>query len=172
MRRIAASLGLLLLAACQGGGGTAPTLAPTAPDQVGEPPNLLQLEITAAEVGDLWRVTLQAPQAQDLYQLAGTLVYDPARYSIATVEAGGGLGGPEESYFVWGQRDPGRIDFAYTRRYYGAGVSGPAALLSVRVRPVAQFALADFRLDTAENALLARDGLKRVLEVSLGGGVQ
>jgi hypothetical protein len=172
MRRIAALLGLLLLAACQGGGGTAPTLTPTAPDQVGEPPNPLQLEITAAEAGDLWRVTLQAPQAQDLYQLAGTLVYDPALYTVATVEAGGGLGGPEESYFVWGERAPGRIDFAYTRRYYGTGASGPAALLSVRVNPIAEFALTDFTLDTSADALLARDSLKRVLEVNLDGGVQ
>lgn len=171
MKRLTALIGLLLLAACQGGGGTAPTLARATPDPFGAPPGPLQLELNAADTGDQWRVTLQAPQAQDLYQLAGTLLYDPARYSIVTVEAGGGLGGPEESYFVWGQRTPGRIDFAYTRRYHGKGASGPTALLSVRFRPLAGFALADFTLDAAEGALLARDSLKRVLEVSLDGEV-
>ena len=88
------------------------------------------------------------------------------------MHAGGGLGKPPEAYFVWGERTPGRLDFAYTKRFYGPGATGTVPLLSVRVSTRAGFSLGDFTLDTAAGTLLARDSAKREFGVTLAGEVR
>jgi hypothetical protein len=93
--------------------------------------------------------------------------YDPQRYDLQNVEAGGGLGGPEECYFVGGESSAGRIAFAYTKKLYGPGVSGSVNLLSLRVAPKAGFSLSDFSLDTAPGKLLARNSKKQAFAASV-----
>jgi len=175
MRRFLAAILLILAVGCRSGTGTpipeasSPGVGYTPP---ATPPSGLELQLNATAEQDSWRITLSAPSATDLYQLAGTLIYEPERYTLRSVEAGGGLGGPQDAYFVWGEHDHGRLDFAYTKRYYGAGFSGQVSLLSIRVNALDGFRLADFRLDTSTGKLLARDSAKRGFAVQLAGEVQ
>lgn len=107
------------------------------------------------------RLMLAARDATDLYQVAGTLSYDPARYDLLNVEAGGGLGGPEDCYFVGGETVQGRVAFAYTKRWHGAGAQGSVNLLSVVIAPRRAFSLADFSVDTGPGQLLLRNSAKQ-----------
>ena len=164
----AALLAVLLFVACGGGGGNE-----QAPGNVVTQDQLrstLDLDLSSQAMSDgSYRLLLHGRQAHDLYQIGGTLRFDPVLYSIELVEAGGGLGGPEDSYFVDGQTVPGRLDFAYTKRWYGEGVSGDPLLLSVRVRPLAAFNEQDFSIDTSPGALRVRDSQKQNLQFSCDG---
>jgi hypothetical protein len=132
------------------------------------------LELSAVKEGANYRVNLHARGATDLYQLAGSLQFDGGRYRVINIEAGGGLGGPEDAYFIGRETRPGNVDFAYTRRAYGAGASGDPWLLSLVVEPQAgELRLGDFSLDETARRLLVRDSHKRALPVQLRrGGVQ
>ncbi len=161
---------LLILAGC--GGGSSSRANPGeqqnnngASDAAGS----VKLTLDAVQEGNVWRINLRAPRASDLYQVAGTLAFDTLKYDVVAVEAGGGLGTPENSYFAGQETSPGRVAFAYTRRYYGAGVSGDTWLVSLRVSPSATFSLSDFTLLQGDGAVLCRDSQKRKLAVSVGG---
>jgi hypothetical protein len=169
---------LLILASCGGGGSRPRTGQPDAPaggvQQPGQPQpdpaaGSLRVTLTSEQDGNDWRVTLTAPSASDLYQIGGTLAFDSAKYEVVSIEAGGGLGQPGDSYFVGKESSPGKVGFAYTKRYWGSGASGKLALVSLRVRPVGAFSLTDFKLDPAAK-LLARDSQRRVMRVD--GGAQ
>ncbi|MCH7471558.1 hypothetical protein IIA79_01200, partial [bacterium] len=73
--------------------------------------------------------------------------------------------------FFSGEPVPGELAFAYTRRYFGPGASGPVDLLSVKITPLDHFTLSDFELDTSPGALIVRDSAKRelVVQVTRGG---
>jgi hypothetical protein len=166
---------LLLLASCGGHGGTrgAGQQNPPGGLQTGQPtPNpdagSVRVTLDAQQDGGEWRVNLMAPSASDLYQIGGTLAFDSSKYSVVGVEAGGGLGQSDNSYFVGQETSPGRVAFAYTKRFWGAGASGKLWLVSLRVRPTGSFSLADFKLDENQK-LLARDSKKRVMKVEIGG---
>jgi hypothetical protein len=167
MRRWIAFISLFFLVGCSGGaagsrlhtnpgGSVAPATA-----------GALKLSLSAAPEGGGYRLMLAAPSAQDLYQIAGAVKYDPQRYDLRTVEAGGGLGGPEDCYFVSGETTTGRIAFAYTKKLYGPGASGSVNLLCLRVTPKAGFSLADFSLDLTPGKLLARNSKKQVFAASV-----
>lgn len=175
LRTLLCALGaicLLILAACGGGTAKAPasgnqSAGPSAPaDTQGE----LDLALQAQAEGTNWRITLSAPNATDLYQIAGSISYDTTRFSVVTAEAGGGLGGPVEALYVSGEPEPGRLDFAYTKRAAGPGFSGQLNLYSVVVQPLdgaAQLSPAqvasEFRLELAEGRIRARDSRKQDL---------
>jgi hypothetical protein len=171
-------LAALLMSGCGSGGNTTTDPGRTeqpgnndAPTPSGEAGSV-SLSLDALTEGASYRLVLSVPQAQDLYQLAGTLVYDPQRYRIERVEAGGGLGTPQDSYFMDAECTAGRRGFAYTRRFAGAGVGGPASLVHFIVTPLGQthFALADFSLNTAEAPLKVRDSHKHEFRVSIMRG--
>ena len=165
---------LLLLASCGGGqrvrSGQQDQLPGQAPGYPQPNPDAgsVHLTLTADDEGGQWRVNLVAPSASDLYQVGGTLAFDSSKYSVVAVEAGGGLGQPADSYFVGQETSPGRVAFAYTKRYWGNGASGKLWLVSLRVKPTGTFSLADFKLDP-DAKLLARDSKKRVMQVVAGG---
>lgn len=156
---------LLLIAGCGKGAG-APRQQGSQP--AGDSAGSVRLTLTAEEAAGEWRVNLHAPGASDLYQVAGTLAFDPLKYDVVAVEAGGGLGQPDRSYFAGQETAPGRVAFAYTQRYWGEGSRGDLWLVSLRVRPRGEFRLGDFTLDR-ESRLLARDSKKRALQVEAGG---
>lgn len=168
---------LLVLASC--GGGSRPRGGqqdqPPVTQQPGQPQpdpaaGSLRVSLAAEQDGNDWRINLIAPSATDLYQIGGTLAFDSAKYELITIEAGGGLGQPNDSYFVGKETAPGRIGFAYTKRYWGSGANGKLNLVTLRVRPTGGvFSLADFRLDPNAR-LMARDSKKRVMRVE--GGAQ
>ena len=81
------------------------------------------------------------------------------------MSSAGGLGGEQDSYFLWEETQPGRIDFAYTRRYFGPGASGDVNLLRVEFESLEETGGPDFALDSSPGALLARDSAKRQFEV-------
>ena len=167
---------LLLLASCGGGhraarGGQQDQLPGNSTGgQPAADPNAgnVHLTLTAEQDGSDWRINLIAPSASDLYQIGGTLAFDSSKYEVVAVEAGGGLGQPENSYFVGKETSPGRVAFAYTKRFYGAGSSGKLWLVSLRVHPRSTFNAADFKLDENQK-LMARDSKKRVMRVEVGG---
>jgi hypothetical protein len=168
---------LLLLASC-GGGHAAPRggqqdQLPGSGATGGQPtPNpdagSVRVTLTADQDGSDWRVNLIAPSASDLYQIGGTIAFDSSKYAVVAVEAGGGLGQPDNSYFVGKETSPGRVAFAYTKRFYGAGANGKLWLVSLRVHPKGSFSAADFKLDP-EQKLMARDSKKRVMRIDAGG---
>src|SRR5688500_16125138 len=135
---------LLVLAGCGGGGSRARGGQPAAPGTVQQPgqpqadpaAGSLRVSLTAEQEGSDWRVNLIAPAASDLYQIGGTLAFDSAKYEIVTIEARGGLGQPGDSYFVGKESAPGKVSFAYTKRYWGNGAIGKLSLVTLRVRPV------------------------------------
>lgn len=151
---------LILLAGCRGGSKSAITDAPDAPNNSASGPVALSLD--AVEQDGTWRVTLTAT-GKDIYQAAGTLLCSEDSYNVLSIEAGGGLGGPRDCYFVGKETEPGKIDFAYTKRFHGSGVNGEAALLSIVVEPHSGFSLGDFTL-AAEPELLIRDSAKQAIE--------
>jgi len=173
MKRLLTALALVLLAGCGGGGSGTGTTIPL-PDDAGtaDETGAVTLELSAQAQDGNWRVVLSAPAATDLYQLAGTLAYDPADYTVLDCQAGGGLGAPEECYFLSGEAAAGEVDFAYTRRFHGAGASGDLCLLAVLVQSTGEFRLADFSLETAADQLVVRDSQRRRLAVDLRQGVQ
>lgn len=128
----------------------------------------LELSSEALDNGS-YRVYLYGRQARDLYQIAGSLLFDTGLYTVELVEAGGGLGGPDESYFVDGQSEAGRLDFAYTRRWFGDGISGDPLLLSVTFRPLGSFSEKDFSIDSSPGAIRVRDSHKQDLQFSCEG---
>jgi hypothetical protein len=131
----------------------------------------LNLTLGAQAEGSQYRLVLSAPNASDLYQVGGTLVYDPQRYEIDRVEAGGGLGTPQNSYLVNGEKTPGRLGFAYTKRFAGPGANGQVSLLHFVVIPRrGRFQLADFTLATADAPLKARDSKKHDFRVTVTRG--
>ena len=165
MKRYILILILVLIAGCQGGAGTSQN--PASPSEnTGDPAvaGPIDLQLSAMSDGANERVVLTARDARDLYQIASTIVYDPARYEVLSIEAGGGLGMPEDSYFVAGEPESGRIDFAYTKRFSGPGASGDVNLLHIVVRPLDKFRLSDFRMDNAPGTTLVRDSRKRDVE--------
>jgi hypothetical protein len=168
--RLAFALVLLLILTGCGGGSASRSGNPNRPNGgVSDAAGTVKLTLDAEEQGGEWRVNLRAPQATDLYQVAGTLTFDALKYEVVAVEAGGGLGQPEDSYFVGRETEPGRVAFAYTKRYHGSGVSGDTWLVSLRVRPTGKFNAADFKLLQGERQLTARDSRKRRMTVTVGG---
>lgn len=166
MRKLLTLFAMILLAGC-GGGGQA-TLSPLPagrPAPASNDARSLTLKLQAEDAGANRRVVLVATDAVDLYQLAGTLTYDSSRYQLVEAASAGGLGEPDDSYFMCQETEPGRLDFAYTRRFYGPGVTGEVPLLDVVVSPSAQFSLADFAIDDQPGELLARDSAKRELAI-------
>jgi hypothetical protein len=169
MRRLILIFSLfLLLAGCAGGSSAGPRggqdSAPVIPAA-----GTLLLDFVTEQVGDEVTVELRAPSAVDLYQVAGTLQFDPLRYEFVAVEAGGGLGQPGEALFVGQESQPGRVDFAYTQRWQGPGRNGLLRLLRLRVRATGQFDRADFSLDLRPDKLRARDSRRRDLAARLEG---
>jgi hypothetical protein len=151
-----------LLAGCQG--NTSGPASTSDPKPGGN--QTAALELDAQPQAGNWRVTLAAEGAVDLYQAAGTLVFPPGAYEVLAIEAGGGLGGPQECFFAGKETTPGKVDFAYTRRFYGPGRDGEVALVSIIVAPHGDFSLADFQVDRDQGALLIRDSAKQPIEVS------
>jgi hypothetical protein len=168
MRRMLLTLCLILLAGC-GGGGSAEDLSGTTATPA---PGQLPLKLTAQQDGDTWTVELSSPAAHDLYQIAGGIIYDPAKYTVAGMKPGGGLGEGTRTYFAWGETTPGTLDFAYTKRFYGDGASGATSLALITVEAPGGFSLADFRIDPDPAATLARDSRKAALEISYDGEVR
>jgi len=169
MRKLLTLLTLLLLAGCGGSGGGSATLVPLPagqPQPEVQAPAGLTLALTAEPDGADQRVVLTAESAADLYQLAGSLEFDAGRYQLVEAVSGGGLGAAADSYFVCEPTLPGRLDFAYTRRYYGPGASGDVRLLEVLVSPVGTFSLGDFALSDEPDALLARDSARQRIAVT------
>ncbi len=162
----------LLFVACGGGGGSTGVS-----DRVNQPQispdgdrGTLSLVLSSETAADgNRRILLHGRNARDLYQIAASLRFDPVLYDIVLVEAGGGLGDPEQSYFLDSQSEPGKLDFAYTRRWYGDGVNGDPLLLSVKVRPLAAFNLSDFRIDNNTESIRVRDSRKHVLPCLVDG---
>ena len=168
MRRILALVALLALAGCRGGG-----FLPAHSDQdspSGSTAGKLSLSLDARQQGGDYRLLLAAPSAEDLYQVAGTLLYDPQRYEVVAVESGGGLGDPTQSYFVSGETEQGRLRFAYTKRFWGEGASGPVSLMAIRVRPLSAFRLGDFQLDQRSGMLRVRNSRRDSFSVSVSYG--
>lgn len=154
MRRLLTLIGIVLLAGCRGGAGLDGPAAENNPGQ-------LQLLLSAVQAGADWDLILSAHQASDLYQIAGALEFDATRYELLSSEAGGGLGGPDDSYFLAEQRQLGRLDFAYTMRFWGSGANGSLELLRLRVRAQNEMHLTDFELRTGPGELIARNGRKQ-----------
>lgn len=164
-----AAVAVVLFVAC-GGNGSDPDSSAPLPTETGSDRQVLDLGLSSESYGDgTHRVLLHGHGARDLYQIAGTLNYDPALYEIVLVEAGGGLGNPEQSYFIDNRDVPGSLDFAYTRRWHGPGVDGDPLLLSVKVRPLGAFELSDFSIDTSADALRLRDSQKQDLRCLVNG---
>ena len=166
---------LLLLFGCGGGNGNpqgGQTFVPGAPEAGKElAAGEVNLRLNAQDLGDGdWSLMLRATQATDLYQIAGSLLFNPESYELISVEAGGGLGGPDEAYFLNSDASDGVLDFAYTSRFYGRINSGDLNLLRVRIRPATEFSPADFSLQLDDGKLLARDSRKRVLEARFSRG--
>ena len=165
----------LCLAACAAGcrGNSAAVNLPASggSNPAGGQANTVRLTLDAKQEAGDYRLILSAPNASDLYQLAGTLVYDPQRYTLQRVEAGGGLGGPEASYLFDGEHTAGRHAFAYTKRYAGPGANGAVSLLHFIVVPLqGKFKLDDFKLDTTAGQLKVRDSKKHDFSVSVTRG--
>jgi hypothetical protein len=129
----------------------------------GQTASSVKLKLDAEPQGANWRVTLAATNAHDLYQAAGTLAFPAGTYDVLAIEAGGGLGGPQECIFAGKETAPGQVRFAYTRHYYGAGVDGTAALVSVVVVPHGKFTLGDFQLERGQGECVLRDSKKQAL---------
>ncbi|MCB1186855.1 hypothetical protein KDL29_06770 [bacterium] len=173
LKSIITCLTLLTLLGCGGGGadrGGNADLSPGGnaplPGSVDERSVSLLLEATPIQ-GDEWSLMLSAEDATDIYQLAGSVLFDPTMYEITSVEAGGGLGGPEDAYFVNSSADEGKLDFGYTSRWFGRVNSGDLNLLRLRVRALGDFSLGDFSLPLEPDSLRVRDSQKRELEPSL-----
>jgi hypothetical protein len=170
MRRLLAICLLLLISSCGGGGSQragSPAVSNGEQPSPGRTAGALKLQLDAVPDGARWRVNLTAPQAADLYQIAGTLEYDQQGLRIVNIEAGGGLGGPEDAYFLSSTDEPGRIDFAYTMRLYGPGASGSVNLVSFVVESAGGANLSAVQLESAFTlpsspvALRARDSQRR-----------
>lgn len=177
MRLQSILLTTLLLALLGCGGGNSPAGAPGADEGAGlqaNAPGSAALELSALRESANYRVNLYAQGVSDLYQIAGTLGFDGGRYRVLTVEAGGGLGSPQEAVFLGTESAPGQVDFAYTKRAYGTGYSGDLWLLSVVVEPLTGvFSLGDFTLDQTPGKLLLRNSKKQALNASVArGGVK
>ena len=168
MKRFLMWIALVVLTGCAGSGQssrlTEAGLEPT--------PGVLPLRLAAEADGDSVVVELNSPAACDLYQLAGGVSFDAAAYSFVSAEPGGAFGEDTESYFAAGETTPGQIDFAYTKRFHGPGVTGEAGLLRLEFEARGTFNAADFAIVTDPTAILARDSAKEPLEVQAGGGVQ
>jgi hypothetical protein len=169
----AACIAVLLFVACGGGGQPSGVNADPqvdhSPDQLR---SALDLDLSSEALDNgIYRILLHGRHAKDLYQIGATLEFDPALYEIVLVEAGGGLGGPHESYFIDGLTKPGKLDFAYTRRWFGDGISGDPLLLSVKVRPLGKFNKQDFRIDTSAAAIRVRDSKKQEMPFTYKGKV-
>ncbi len=167
---------LLLLLGC-GGGSNAPgdqaRLSPPAgqPDPAAAGPVRLLLSAEPIAAGE-WSLMLSSEDTGDLYQIAGSIEFDPQAYEVLSAEAGGGLGGPDEAYFVNSGSTDGTLDFAYTSRFFGRLNSGNLNLLRLRVRPSGQFSLADFNLATDTDRIRLRDSARQDLEFSFGRSSQ
>lgn len=165
---------LLLLMGCGGGGSVPGAQQLDQPLPVNNQPadsDQARLVLDAEALGNgEWSLMLRASQASDLYQIAGTLQFDPNAYELLSVEAGGGLGDPSEAYFVNSGGRNGELDFAYTSRYYGRINSGDLNLLRLKLRPTTEFSLADFSLPLETDSLLIRNSGKQLLEPSLSRG--
>ncbi|MCB1217605.1 hypothetical protein KDL44_09435 [bacterium] len=172
LKSLVTCLGLLLLLGCGGSGsgdsGNTPLPAGNTAPGADNADRSISLVLEATPLtGDEWSLMLSADDAADLYQLAGSLQFDPLRYEVLSTEAGGGLGGPEEAYFLSSGEDSGTLDFAYTSRYWGRLNSGDLNLLRLRLRALDGFSLADFSLPLETDVLRLRDSRKRELEPSL-----
>ena len=115
---------------------------------------------------------MAANDTADLYQIAATIRFPAGQYEIDRIEAGGGLGGPEESFFVGDVTEPGKLDFAYTRRFLGPGRNGRIQLISFRANFQGAFSLDDFAVADAPADLVVRDGSKQAITMQLPGGAQ
>ncbi|MCC7478587.1 hypothetical protein IT575_09035 [bacterium] len=169
------ALTLLLLCSCGGNGAKAPASGTqgNAGGNQSPPAREIALSLSARPEGQNWRVTLAAPLARDLYQFAGSISYDNTRYEVLAAEAGGGLGDPSQALYVSGEPEPGRLDFAYTRRMAGPGMDGNLNLYSIVVRPLsndpadAAAVAADFQLDLSPERIKARDSRRQDLRCVL-----
>lgn len=163
---------VLFLFACGGGGGQQGQQSPA--QQVQGSDNALRqtldLQLSSESYDDgSYRVLLHGKHARDLYQIAGSLRYDFALYEVIVVEAGGGLGQPDNSYFIDNIAEPGKLDFAYTRRWHGDGVNGDPLLMAVKVRPLGAFDLKDFRLEPQTDRFMLRDSDKQEIDFLVDG---
>lgn len=158
---------LILLVGCSGSGNQ--SLLSVQDPQESPDAGVVQLALKAVQAGTTYKVTLLSPAASGLYQIAGSLEYDSQRYSLLSVEPGGGLGDADDTYFAWGEPWTGSIDFAYTRRFHGPGVEGQAGLVVFTVDAPDGFSATDFRLDTAPGSLVVRDSSKQAMEARLTG---
>jgi hypothetical protein len=158
---------IAVLLSCPGCGGSSSLATNPNTPGGGARPGEAKLALTATAEGSDYRLALSAPGALDLYQIAGTLRFDAQRYTLISAEAGGGLGSPEACLFIGSEIEPGRVAFAYTKRFYGPGANGDISLLTVRITPKAGFKLSDFSLETGPGKLVVRDSKKQVLSVSM-----
>jgi len=117
-------------------------------------------------------VELTASGIDDLYKVAGTLNFPSGGYAVERIEAGGGLGGPGESFFFGKETSPGHIDFAYTKRYFGPGESGNLRILRIILGKTGQVVAGDFVLDNSPGKLMLRDSAKREINLAQAGGAQ
>lgn len=161
---------ILLIAGCSSSSVLTSLERTVTPTDESAETKTLSLVLTGVERDGFAEVVLETHDAQDLYQIAGAITYDPTRYAVEDVNQGGGLGEPASTYFAWGERQPGRIEFGYTKRYRGAGSYGTAQLLKLTVTPQSGLMMGDFALDTRTSQLLARDSLKHEIAVSINDG--
>ena len=167
MQKILAVVAALMLMGCGGGGSDLAQVTDT-----GIPEGNPGLDLLGSQQDGGWRIDLIVREASDLYQIAASVNYPPEKYKVVLVESGGGLGGPLDSFFASGETEPGNIDLAYTKRYAGHGADGDLRLASIKVIPVGEFNIRDFRIDSEEHKLLVRDSNRQPVKLPLSGGSQ
>lgn len=161
---------LLMLLGCGGGKDSTGTQLPFGPAAGDNPAGIdadstVRLVLDAENLSaDEWSLMLRTQDAADLYQIAGSMLYPQDGYELLSVEAGGGLGGPDEAYFVNSESDSGKLDFAYTSRWYGRKNNGELNLLRLRIRAIDGFRLDDFELPQDSGMLRLRNSDKQDLE--------
>lgn len=161
---------ILLIVGCSSGSVSTSLERTDIPADESAETKTLSLLFSGIERNGSAEVVLETRDAQDLYQIAGAVTYDASHYVVEGVIQGGGLGEPTSTYFAWRERQPGRIEFGYTKRYKGAGTYGDVQLLRLTLTPLSGLIVSDFALDDRPDQLLARDSLKHEIAVSINDG--
>jgi len=125
----------------------------------------------ALHAGSRVQVSITVSQAEDLYQFASRLTYDPARFKALEVINGGFLG--QEALFIGAPRETGIVPIAGTIKFAGSGKNGDGVLACVVFEklvdgPVPESAI---RFNEDMRYVRLRDSSKNDCEFSLIKGV-